>query len=78
MKFRDSQPGRSVSGDQNSGQWPIFRPYVAASNKTGMSEKQKKGKMILTCIEISSHHVHKCVGRLVIAFEVGFYSFKLI
>lgn len=39
MKFRDSQPGRSVSGDQNSGQWPIFRPYVAASNKTGMSEK---------------------------------------
>lgn len=36
MKVRDCKPGSlKVSGDQNPGQWPILRPQVAASNKTG-------------------------------------------
>lgn len=35
----DNMPGSSeVSGDLNPGQWPILRPYVAASNEAGMPE----------------------------------------
>lgn len=28
-----------VSGDLNPGQWPILRPYVAASNEAGTPQK---------------------------------------
>ncbi len=34
VKFRHNKTGSpELSGDQNPGQWPVLRPYVAASNE---------------------------------------------